>query len=417
MFESIKRFIDNLVSTGLCDAIGDGISIQDTGYKIFYQNTAHKNIFGNHEGENCYKAYAHFGQICEKCPLTLVFKDGETHTSDWSVLTEKGEAFFTITASPIKREGRIVAGIQVVKDVTERRHIEEVLRENEERFRTIFNTSPIGIIVTNSEGRLLQTNPAFQNMLGYTHEELYKGFTYITHPDDVEENLKMFHEMVEGKRNYYKTEKRYYRKDGGIIWANLSATAVRDQNGRFKYNLVLIEDITGRRKLEEKLRAAAITDELTGLFNRRGFFALAEQQIKLAHRKSSRLYLLYLDLDGLKIINDECGHKMGDQALLDTANILKRSFRESDLICRIGGDEFVVLLTDPSEPDVNDVIIKHLRENLRLYNEHGGRCYELLVSLGVACYDPERPCSIDDLLSLADELMYDDKKRHKSKAV
>ena len=120
---------------------------------------------------------------------------------------------------------------------------------------------------------------------------------------------------------------------------------------------------------------------------------------------------LTLDLDGLKIINDELGHKAGDQALVDTANIFKATFRSSDIIARIGGDEFAVLLTELPNPNDENIIINHLRDNIAKHNQSGSRNYELGISIGVAHYDPDNLCSIDILLNNADKSMYKYKKR------
>ena len=167
-----------------------------------------------------------------------------------------------------------------------------------------------------------------------------------------------------------------------------------------------------RNKLEEQLRAVAITDVLTGILNRRGFFTLAEQQRKVADRAKRKMYLLYLDLNQMKKINDMHGHKAGDQALCDTAYILKKTFRESDIIARIGGDEFAVLLTEPAEPDLKNIIIEHVQTNVKAFNEKAAGNYQLSLSIGLVQYDPKHPCSLDVMLSRADEQMYEDKKRY-----
>jgi diguanylate cyclase (GGDEF)-like protein len=169
----------------------------------------------------------------------------------------------------------------------------------------------------------------------------------------------------------------------------------------------------GRKQMQEQFHSAAITDELTGLFNRRGFFALAEQQCKLADRHKRGITLLYLDLDGMKNINDELGHKEGDRALKDIAHIFRRSLREADIIARIGGDEFAILLTDTTEPYIEKVIIGHIQNNIQIHNKKEGRKYELILSIGMSRYNPKHPCSIDDLLNRADTLMYKDKQLHK----
>ncbi len=165
------------------------------------------------------------------------------------------------------------------------------------------------------------------------------------------------------------------------------------------------------RKGEEELLALSLTDELTGLYNRRRFFILTEQYLKVAIRKKKRWLLLYVDMDDLKWINDHCGHNEGDQALMGLGSILKKTFRESDVIARIGGDEFAVLLESTDESDA--MLITRLYENIRDYNAKVSRDYKLSISVGVAQFDPEYPISIDKLLVKADALMYAQKRRAK----
>jgi two-component system, cell cycle response regulator len=162
------------------------------------------------------------------------------------------------------------------------------------------------------------------------------------------------------------------------------------------------------RKGEEALLALSLTDELTGLYNRRRFFVLTEQCLKVAIRAKKRSLLLYIDMDGLKSINDHFGHNDGDRALIDLAGILKNTFRESDIIARIGGDEFVVLLESTDEND--EMLITRLNENIRDYNAKASQHYKLSVSVGIAQFDPEYPISIDGVLSKADALMYAQKR-------
>lgn len=162
-------------------------------------------------------------------------------------------------------------------------------------------------------------------------------------------------------------------------------------------------------KLQEKLRVLSITDELTGLYNRRGFFALAEQQLKLSNRLKKGVFMLYADLDNLKGINDTLGHQEGDLVLVDTANILKESFRESDIIARIGGDEFVVLPIGTGGDSI-EAVTSRLQKNIDSYNMKRNRTYRLSLSFGVPYYDPENPCSIDELLAQGDRMMYEQKK-------
>jgi diguanylate cyclase (GGDEF)-like protein len=165
-----------------------------------------------------------------------------------------------------------------------------------------------------------------------------------------------------------------------------------------------------RKKQEEKLVTISLTDELTGIYNRRGFFNLAEHQLIIAKRIDQKVFMMYLDIDKLKEINDTFGHDEGDIALIDIANILKESYRESDIIARIGGDEFVVFAIEAAEESSN-IITERLHKNLDIHNANNSTIYNLSVSVGITYYDPEHPCSIGDLLNQADKLMYQQKKQ------
>ncbi len=160
-------------------------------------------------------------------------------------------------------------------------------------------------------------------------------------------------------------------------------------------------------KGKETLRALSFTDELTSLYNRRRFFDLAEQNLKLATIMKKRLLFLYIDMDNLKWINDNCGHKEGDRALITLSNILRNTFRNSDIIARMGGDEFVILVesTDGNEK----MLLDRLKENIRHHNNKLTIDYNLSISVGIAEFDPERPLSIDELLDKADSSMYANK--------
>lgn len=162
-------------------------------------------------------------------------------------------------------------------------------------------------------------------------------------------------------------------------------------------------------KLHDKLREMSITDELTGLYNRRGFFTLAEHQLKMANRLKRGIYLLFADFDKLKLLNDTFGHREGDLALIKTAEILKNTFRDSDIISRIGGDEFVVVPIGTAEDNV-DRIIDRFQSNLEMSNTQRTGKGILSLSVGIAYYDPGNPCPAHELLVQADKSMYERKK-------
>ncbi len=172
--------------------------------------------------------------------------------------------------------------------------------------------------------------------------------------------------------------------------------------------LIRFEKMMRDHEGEKLLLALSLLDELTGLYNRRRFFILTEQYLKVAVRTKKRLLLLFIDMDNLKWINDHYGHKTGDQALIDLANILRKSFRESDIVARIGGDEFVVL--SESTGSSSDILTTRLFENIGDHNARSSRPYKLSVSVGTAQFDPNAPISIDELLSKADASMYSSKR-------
>ena len=162
-------------------------------------------------------------------------------------------------------------------------------------------------------------------------------------------------------------------------------------------------------KKHERLYDISIRDELTGLYNRRGFFTLAEHLLKTAIRQQKGLFMLYGDLDGLKGINDVLGHQKGDWALINIANILKEIFRDSDIIARLGGDEFVVMPIETTGDNIGTVV-NRLGKAIESDNARNKRAYELSFSIGTAYFDPCSPCMVDELLSQADKSMYEHKR-------
>ena len=156
-----------------------------------------------------------------------------------------------------------------------------------------------------------------------------------------------------------------------------------------------------------------MTDQLTGLHNRRGFLTLAEQQLKLSDRTKKGVLLFFADLDRMKWINDTLGHKEGDNALIEVTTVLNEEFRSSDIIARMGGDEFAVLAIDATEGNA-EIHITRLQDHIDLHNRGENRKFKLSISIGYSYYDPENPSSVDELIVQADKRMYDQKRNRKS---
>lgn len=164
------------------------------------------------------------------------------------------------------------------------------------------------------------------------------------------------------------------------------------------------------KQAETEVRNLSMTDDLTGLYNRRGFLVMSELQQKIARRTKNPFSLIYADMDGLKQINDKYGHQEGSQALQQIAKILKKSFRESDIIARLGGDEFTIFVADTIACNI-EIPLGRLQENLWQYNLQKKHAYSLSLSIGATCVNPDDNSSIEALLVRADEAMYENKKR------
>jgi diguanylate cyclase (GGDEF)-like protein len=167
-----------------------------------------------------------------------------------------------------------------------------------------------------------------------------------------------------------------------------------------------------RQRVQLALLNLALIDDLTGLSNRRGFFTLAEHHMKLAYRTGKPFLVAFVDLDGMKQINDAFGHQEGNRALVDTSNILRDSFRQSDILARMGGDEFAILITDAAEDSITTVIGR-VQEKLRYRNEEPNRRYPLSFSIGIVPGDAAQVCHLEKLLDRADVAMYEQKQSKK----
>lgn len=174
----------------------------------------------------------------------------------------------------------------------------------------------------------------------------------------------------------------------------------------------LSKNVAELRRAEKELQGSLLTDELTGLYNRRGLLTLGEHQVRIARRQKIGVYILFADVDNLKTINDTFGHSAGDIMLRETAKILRDTYRETDVIARVGGDEFVVLSLATSRSDA-DKTITRLEENLARFNSKGNGGYHLSVSYGSSSCGPEGQPLLDELMSLADKAMCEQKKRKK----
>ncbi len=315
------------------------------------------------------------------------------------------------------------------KAITLNQVFEKKFLESEKRFQILLEHLPVGVYRTTPEGKIIEANQALAKMLGYKkHEELedINVRDLYVRKEDRAEHLKEL-----DARGTLFAEFKLRRKDGKTIWGRDYPLAVLGPGGGIEYYDGILVDITQQKEAEEKLkkvlkeleisnndrkkmieelRTLSLKDDLTGLFNRRGFFTVASEFLKLADRRKRRAFLLFMDVDNLKRINDTLGHHRGDQALVEIANILRKTFRRSDVIGRMGGDEFAVFPLETTRDCVSG-IEDRLRKNVVNFNKEKNNLFELSVSIGVSFYDPLHPSSIDELLVRADKVMYEEKSR------
>ncbi|HCC53769.1 MAG TPA: diguanylate cyclase [Desulfobulbaceae bacterium] len=308
-----------------------------------------------------------------------------------------------LTAELLQHAVRYVIELSRTKLLREK--AEEALRESEERYRELVTNIPAAVCEMTLEGTLIFANPATGEITGYDPEGL-TGSNWWELLRVEEETWAM---LLPEPGQTCRTELPIVARDGTARILNWTVTR-RPVKATAGCLICVGVDITELVRLKEELKEMAVTDELTGLLNRRGFLSLAEHQLKTAEREAKDLFLLYADLDDMKKINDSLGHEAGDQALRDTAAVLRETFRESDIIGRMGGDEFAALLTNAHSREC-DQITARLEEKLARHNQKA--TIHLALSCGVVHREPAEGMNLDEMLSVSDNLMYENKKLRK----
>ena len=304
--------------------------------------------------------------------------------------------------------GKLLRSVGTVQDITARWLTEERLRQ----LSRAVEQSPVCVVITDTDSRITYVNPKFSELTGYSYDEALGENPRIlkTSITPLENFKSLWETLLRGGK--WSGEFCNKKKNGELYWEMAYISPVVNSDGETTHYVAVKENITERKKAEEQLRELSLLDELTGLTNRRGFYLLAKQQIKVADRSRRGLVLIFADMDGMKYINDTFGHKEGDQALIDAAGIIKGAFRASDIIGRLGGDEFIALSVEASE-ESKENIQNRLRENLEAHNLETTKSYKLSISIGITVYDPAAPCSLDELIERGDKLMYENKQKRK----
>lgn len=310
----------------------------------------------------------------------------------------------------------------------ERRRIESLLRISEKKYRDLLEHLPVGVYRTTPSGKIIEANNNLADLLGYDD------------PADLENiNVNSFYVQKSDRKNHLKkldmsltyfSEFELKRKDGQIICVRDFPRAVLGEEGKIQHYTGILVDVTEQRETERqlhkvlvelessnrerqamiaKLKSLSLLDDLTKLYNRRGFLAESRERLEKSQHAKTKVFFLFMDLDNLKWINDSWGHQKGDQALILFSEILQKALRRSDVKGRLGGDEFAVLVEE-SEGLTPEILLERLQDKIDSFNREDRLPFQLSISMGLSFYDPDHPCSIDELLIRADKLMYEQKR-------
>jgi diguanylate cyclase (GGDEF)-like protein/PAS domain S-box-containing protein len=325
----------------------------------------------------------------------------------------------------------------IIRDITARKQVELNLRQSEERYRTLFNSMMDGIYRSTHEGRFVDVNPAMVRMFGYSsREEMLavdiKKDLYFAPEERGSHILDTGQEEIEVYR--------MRRKDGSEIWVEDHGHYVHDEQGNILYHEGMLRDISGRKRAENELYQAkealeiahkelqeafareqqlARIDMLTGVNNRRYLFEIAAQEFQIAARYGLPLSVLMFDVDEFKVINDNFGHVIGDQALQRLTQIVRAQLRSADVLGRYGGDEFIVLLpqTGASEAKILGERIHISVASMRMETKKG--VISLTISLGIAqmFHRAVQPDTVEELFQRADQALYAAKQSGRNRTV
>ena len=393
----------------LSDTANEAIVSADSSGQIVYLNKATESSFG-------YAIKEMMGK-----PLTILMPEkfhaahqagfqhfvatGETHVMGKTVelmgQRKDGTEFplelsLTTWNTP---DGQFFTG--VMRDISRRRRGEEAARH----LANIVESSSDAIISKDLSDKVTSWNAAAERLYGYTAAEIVGHSSLMLVPHHKVSEEQDFISRIQRGEQIVRYETVRVKKDGEVVEVAVTVSPLRDASDHIVGTSIIARDITERKQAAARILELTLTDELTGLNNRRGFFTLAKVKLPLARRMQLGLQLFYADLDGMKTINDTLGHQVGDQALCDAADILRKTFRLPDLLARLGGDEFVVLAFHNTE-NPQEQIIARLQTNLALFNQSANRPYILEMSVGTARFDPDFTLSLEDAVAQSDAAMY-----------
>jgi diguanylate cyclase (GGDEF)-like protein/PAS domain S-box-containing protein len=305
---------------------------------------------------------------------------------------------------PVASSSGVIEEVIIVNlEVTDRERTHEALRRSEASFSSAFDNSPIGMAIIAPDGSVLRANDAFCALTRRSRAELHRGsWSELIHPDDVEANRELTVRMLAGERRTAMVERRYVRPDHSVVHTVMSITLVRDDEGRPLHLVTQALDVTDRHRLEAYLEELVLRDPLTGAHNRRALDVELARRLGAESAEAPRGALVLFDIDHFKDLNDTLGHDVGDDVLRHLVAKWRERLRRSDVLVRIGGDEFVVLLGDSDADSVESVArdLLTLADNAILTVTGIASS----VSAGMALFRPDENAA--QLLRRADDALY-----------
>jgi diguanylate cyclase (GGDEF)-like protein/PAS domain S-box-containing protein len=289
----------------------------------------------------------------------------------------------------------------------ERKRALETIRKGEQRFRTMFEASPLGIALIDSISyEYRDINARYQEILGRSQHEL-RGLRWLEvgHPDDIVHIKAQMALLTTQQISSFKALSRLFRPDGSVAWIDVSVNAIDTEAGSHPHHLCMIEDVTAKKQSEQLIWQQANFDTLTHLPNRRMFMDRLGHEILKSQRDKTRIAVLFIDLDHFKEVNDTLGHQQGDVLLVDAARRISACVRKSDTVARLGGDEFTVILCELEQAEDVERIAQDILRRLLQPFELGAEQAFVSASIGITLY-PDDAIDIDSLLKHADQAMY-----------
>ncbi|UTI65332.1 EAL domain-containing protein [Paraconexibacter antarcticus] len=343
-------------------------------------------------------------------------------TSCRLIREDRSEARLQLHVRPVlDAAGTVVAVAGTVQDVTRQKAMEAALLQAEQRFRTAFDAAPIGVsllsVDADGTARFVSTNDAMSELLGQPVEQFTGNpLATYTHPEDQRLLAERLAELARDTADKVEAEVRLMHRGGHPVWALVTAAVIPAHDDDPGLIVANFTDLSQRKAYEGQLQHLADHDALTGLFNRRRFTEELERCLAQTARYREPGAVLFLDLDGFKGVNDTLGHAAGDELIARVGRMFASAVRTTDILARVGGDEFALILTRSDEADAVRVAEKLLssirRDGVVVSHE---RHANVSVSIGITLFTPQDDVTADELVVEADVAMYDAKEAGKDR--